>query len=236
MTPPGALDRFRHIAIEGPIGVGKTTLARRLAAHLGAELLLEQPLDNPFLERFYADMPGYAFQAQLAFLFQRVKQMQGLAQRSIFTPSVVSDFMFEKDAIFARLTLGDEEYRLYRSMYEQVARLIVPPDLIVWLQAPPVLLAGRVRQRGITMEQHMPDNYLGRLCNAYAAHFGAEPGGGPPVVAVATDRFDPGRNEADFRTLLVRLAGLPAPLGAVGAVGAVGVLRNDAPTGFATRD
>ena len=208
MTSVTGIDRFRHIAVEGAIGVGKTTLARRLAVYLGAELLLEQPLENPFLERFYADMPGYALQAQLAFLFQRVKQMQALAQRSIFTPNVVSDFMFEKDAIFARLTLGDEEYRLYRSMYEQVARQRVPPDLIVWLQAPPGLLAARIRQRGIAMEQHLPADYLGRLCEAYAGYFGAEPADGPPVVAVATDHFDPGRNEADFRALLARLEAL----------------------------
>ena len=132
--------------------------------------------------------------------------MQGLAQRSIFTPSVVSDFMFAKDAIFARLTLGDEEYRLYRSMYEQVARQVVPPDLIVWLQAPPAVLQGRIRQRAIAMEQHLPADYLERLCNGYAAYFGgSDAAGGPAVLAVATDAFDPGRNDGDLRTLLARL-------------------------------
>ena len=105
------LERFRHIAIEGPIGVGKSSLARRLASHLGAELLLEQPLDNPFLERFYGDMPGYALQVQLAFLFQRVKQVRQLAQPGMFATAIVSDYVFAKDALFARLNLSDDEYR-----------------------------------------------------------------------------------------------------------------------------
>ena len=121
MTDALGLQRFRHIAIEGPIGVGKSTLARKLAAHLGADLMLEQPQENPFLDRFYEDMPGYAFQTQLAFLFQRVKQMQAVAQPGMFANAVVSDFLFEKDAIFARLNLSDDEFRLYFQMYEQVA-------------------------------------------------------------------------------------------------------------------
>src|SRR3954468_10647037 len=115
------LQRFRHIVVEGPIGVGKSSLAARLARHLGAELQLELPAENPFLERFYADMPGYAFQTQLFFLFQRLRQMQALAQPSMFSNAVVSDFLFAKDAIFARLNLGDDEHRLYQQMYAQVA-------------------------------------------------------------------------------------------------------------------
>ena len=110
---PTDLERFRTIVIEGPIGVGKTTLARKLAAHLGTDLLLEKTEDNPYLERFYGDMPGFAFQTQLFFLFQRVKQMQALAQPGMFSVGVVSDFLFAKDALFARLNLSDDEYRLY---------------------------------------------------------------------------------------------------------------------------
>ena len=115
------LERFRHIAVEGPIGVGKSTLAVRLAQHLGAEPMLERPAENPFLQRFYADMPGYAFQTQLFFLLQRWEQMQVLAQPSVFGAAVVSDFMFAKDAIFARLNLSDEEHRLYQQMVAHLA-------------------------------------------------------------------------------------------------------------------
>lgn len=127
--------RFRHIAVEGPIGVGTSTLARRIADHLGAELLLEQPQVNPFLGRFYEDMPGYAFQTQLAFLLQRVKQMQAAAQPGMFLQALVSDLLFRKDAIFARLNLNGDEFRLCAQTYEQVARRVREPDLVVWLQA-----------------------------------------------------------------------------------------------------
>ncbi len=115
------LHRFRHIAIDGPIGVGKSSLARKLAGRLGAELLLERPEDNPFLDRFYDDPCGYAFQAHFAFLFQRVRQMQSLAQPGILTGGVVSDFPFAKDALFARLNLADEEHRIYTRLREELA-------------------------------------------------------------------------------------------------------------------
>ncbi len=125
--------RFPHIAIEGPIGVGKSSLARKLSAHLGSELLLEKADDNPFLERFYADMAGYAFQTQLFFLFQRLKQRRALSQPGMFSHGIVSDFMFAKDAIFARMNLSDDEYGLYAQMYAHAAAQLPPPDLIVWL-------------------------------------------------------------------------------------------------------
>ena len=121
MNADTGLQRFRHIVIEGPIGVGKSSLARRLAEHLKAELLLELPEENPFLGRFYDDMSGYAFQTQLFFLFQRAKQMQAIAQPGMFEHTVVSDFLFAKDALFARLTLSDDEHRLYAQMYAQIA-------------------------------------------------------------------------------------------------------------------
>ena len=147
------LDRFRHIAIEGPIGVGKSSLARRLATHLGAELMLEQPAENPFLPRFYADMPSYALQTQLFFLFQRLKQLQSLAQPSMFSSTIVSDFMFAKDALFARLTLSDDEHRLYTQMHAQIAPQLPEPDLVIWLQASAPTLLRRIRRRGTGMEQ-----------------------------------------------------------------------------------
>ena len=198
------LERFRHIAIEGPIGAGKSSLARRLASHLGAELVLERPQDNPFLERFYGDMPGYALQVQLAFLFQRVKQVRTLAQPGMFAQAVVSDFVFAKDALFARLNLSDDEYRLYAQMHAQVATQVPEPDLVIWLQAGAPTLMQRIRQRGFGAEQGITEAYLQRLCDAYVEYFHAYDAA--PVFAVGTEHFDPVGREADFSTLVERLA------------------------------
>ena len=203
-APAQLSDRSRHIVIEGPIGVGKSSLARRLAEHLGAEMLLEKADDNPFLERFYDDRFGYAFQTQLFFLFQRVKQMQTLSQQGMFSRGVVSDFLFAKDALFARLNLSDEEYRLYAQMYAQVAPSVPEPDLIVWLQATPATLLQRIQQRGIAMEQGIGEDYLQRLCDAYVEHFHSH--AGAPVFGVVTERFNPVDNNADFDLLLDKLS------------------------------
>ena len=207
MNAPGdatGLRRFRHIVIEGPIGVGKSSLARKLAARLGADLLLEQPEENPFLGRFYADMPGYAFQTQLFFLFQRLKQMQAAAQPGMFASAVVGDFLFAKDALFARLTLSDDEFRLYSQMYAQIAPQVREPDLVVWLQASPETLLQRIRRRAIGMELGLTAEYLQRLCDAYVEYFHAY--GGAPVFAIGTEHFNPVERDADFETLLERLA------------------------------
>jgi len=198
------LERFRHIAVEGPIGVGKSTLAARLAQYLGAEPMLERPAENPFLQRFYADMPGYAFQTQLFFLLQRWEQMQVLAQPSVFGAAVVSDFVFAKDAIFARLNLSDEEHRLYQQMVAHLALRVREPDLLIWLQAPTPTLFQRIRRRAISMEQGIAPDYLERLADAYAAHFQAYDGA--PVFAVATEHFNPAERDADFDLLIERLA------------------------------
>ena len=198
------LERFRHIAVEGPIGVGKSTLALRLARHLGAEPLLERPAENPFLQRFYADMPGYAFQTQLFFLLQRWEQMQALAQPSVFGGAVVSDFVFAKDAIFARLNLSDEEHRLYQQMVAHLALRVREPDLVIWLQAPTSTLLQRIRRRAISMEQGIAPGYLERLADAYAVHFQGYDGA--PVFAVATEHFNPAEREADFALLIERVA------------------------------
>jgi deoxyguanosine kinase len=209
MTTANPLHRFRHIAIEGPIGVGKSTLARKLAERLGAELLLEQPQENPFLDRFYKDMPGYAFQTQLSFLFQRVKQMQAAAQPGMFEGGLVSDYLFEKDAIFARLNLGDDEFRLYSQMFSQVATQLRGPDLVIWLQAAPATLLQRIRRRAIPMEQGIAPDYLRRLCDAYAEHFRSAVGA--PVLAVGTEHFDPVEHGVDFEVLVERLAAFRGP-------------------------
>jgi deoxyguanosine kinase len=197
------LGRYRHIAVEGPIGVGKSSLARKLAAHLGARLLLERAEENPYLERFYADGPRYALQTQLAFLLQRARQVQELAQPGMFDTGVVSDFVFAKDALFARLTLSDDEHRLYTRLAAEVLPQPPQPDLVVWLQASPATLLARIRTRGLPMEQGIGEDYLQRLCDAYVDHFAVHDGA--PVLAVVTDEFDPLRRPADLDRLLDRL-------------------------------
>jgi len=198
------LNRFRHIVVEGPIGVGKSSLARKLAQHLRAELLLEQPEENPFLGRFYADMPGYAFQTQLFFLFQRLKQMRAAQQPGMFANALVGDFLFAKDALFARLNLSDDEYRLYAQMYAQVAPQVVEPDLVIWLQAAPATLMQRIARRAIPAERGITSGYLQRLCDAYVEYFYAYDGA--PVFAIGTEHFNPVDRDADFTALLDRLA------------------------------
>lgn len=197
------LERFRHIAIEGPIGAGKSSLARRLAAHLGAELMLERADENPYLERFYADVPGYAFQTQVFFLFQRMRQVRELAQPGLLAPAVVSDFMLAKDALFARMNLSDEEYRLYSQMYAQVSAQLPQPDLVIWLQATPPTLIQRIKQRGIAMEQRIAPEYLQKLCDAYADYF--QSFDGAPLMVVNSENFNPVEREYDFRAFVEAL-------------------------------
>jgi len=211
------LERYRHIAIEGPIGVGKSSLARRLGAHLGADLLLERAEENPFLERFYRDQQAYAFQTQLFFFFQRVKQMQELGQPGMFSKGIVSDFVFAKDALFARMNLDDEEYRLYAQIHAQMAQGLPKPDLIVWLQAEPSTLIQRIRRRAIAMEQNVDEAYLERLCEAYVEHFRSHDGA--PVLTVVTDDFNPVDRAEDFALLLDRLDGFEGPRGVLDPAG-----------------
>lgn len=200
---------LRHIAIEGPIGVGKSTLARLLAERLDAELLLEQPHDNPFLARYYADPPRYAMQTQLAFLFQRLDQARALAQPGMFMPRIVSDFMFAKDALFAQLTLSDDEFRLYRQLHQELAPRLPAPDLVIWLQAPVPRLLGRIAQRGLAMEQGIAAPYLSRLAEAYGAFFEREPA--LPVLAVDTTDFHPAARPADLARLLAAIEAFRGP-------------------------
>ena len=157
MPSHNPLANARHIVVEGPIGVGKTSLAQRLAAHLDAQLLLEQPELNPFLPHFYQDQRRYALQTQLCFLFQRIDQLRDLAQPDFFARPVVADYLIEKDPLFARLTLSDDEHALYRQIYERVAPRTAAPDLVIYLQARPETLIARVRRRGIDMERRIGD-------------------------------------------------------------------------------
>lgn len=206
-----SFERCRHVVIEGPIGVGKSSLARRLAAHLQGELMMEKPQENPFLARFYADGSRYAFQTQMFFLFQRVEQYRELVQPGMFSGPVVSDFLFAKDALFARLTLSDDEYRLYTQMYQHLAPQIPEPDLVIWLQAEPPTLLQRIARRGIEMERSIDAGYLRRLCDAYAEHF--QHYEGAPVLALDTTHFNPVERAADFTRLLDELRGFTGPRG-----------------------
>ena len=160
-----------YIAIEGPIGVGKTTLARNLATTFGYQTLLEEPGENPFLERFYADPVANALPTQLFFLFQRTKQLAAIKQRDMFQPVRVADFLIDKDPIFAAVTLDDDELRLYRMVYEQLTIDTPQPDLVIYLQAPTETLQKRIRGRGLASEQRIASDYLAKLNEAYAGFF-----------------------------------------------------------------
>lgn len=203
------MKRYRHIAVEGPIGAGKSTLASLLAPPLGAELLLERPHENPFLKDFYVDGARYAFQTQLFFLFQRIEQYRALTQPGMFAPLVVSDFMFDKDRLFARLTLSDEEFRLYSQIHAQMAPHMPQPDLVIWLDGPTVALRERIHRRGRPMERRIEGEYLHALGEAYGEYFDAHPA--LPVLMIHIDHFDPLRRPGDVQRLLDHIARFEGP-------------------------
>ena len=163
--------RHRHIVVEGPIGCGKTGLANRLAQRLNASVVLEDPKANPFLPLFYRDMRRYALPTQLFFLFQRVGQLEALKQPDLFARPVVADFTLAKDPLFARLTLDDAEYQLYRQIYEHVKPQVPVPDLVIYLQASVDTLVARVKKRGDPAERGIEEDYLRRLSEAYTGYF-----------------------------------------------------------------
>jgi deoxyadenosine/deoxycytidine kinase len=193
----------RFVVVEGPIGVGKTSLARRLAASFGSDLVLEQGEENPFLERFYRNPRAAAFQTQLYFLFQRARQMQDLRQHDLFQRVRVSDYLLEKDRLFARLTLDDEEFGLYEQVYSKLAIDAPTPDLVVYLQAPVDTLLERIARRGIQYEQMIERRYLERLAEAYARFF-LEFEASPVLIVNAAD-IDPVGSDADYEGLLAEI-------------------------------
>ncbi len=198
------LTGLRYIVVDGPIGVGKTSLARRLAARFGAEPLLEAPADNPFLERFYADPQRHALATQLNFLFQRADQVKRLAQQNLFSRGVVADFLLEKDPLFAALNLSQDELGLYFKIYGFLQPQSPRPDLVIALQASVDTLVDRVRQRGIRYEQRIQPDYLARLTDAYARFFHSFDAA--PILFVNTEGLNFVDEPAHLDLLLQRIA------------------------------
>jgi deoxyguanosine kinase len=196
-------EKYHYIVIEGPIGCGKTTLARKLSDRFPVDLMLENAEANPFLPRFYQDAPRYALPTQLFFLFQRAGQIRDLAQRDMFAKPVVADFFLEKDPLFARMNLNDEEFALYRQMYQQFHLQAPVPDLVIYLQTPVDALLERVSQRGVHYEQGIPREYLARLAEAYSEFFHQYDAA--PLLIVNNEKLNIAENDDALDLLLDRI-------------------------------
>lgn len=193
----------RFIVIEGPIGVGKTTLARRLASTFGSELLLEGAEDNPFLERFYENPRASAFSLQMFFLFQRAQQMQELRQADLFEPVRVADFMLEKDRLFAEMTLDAAELQLYEQTYSLLTMDAPRPDLVIYLQAPVEVLLQRIAKRGRAGEQHIGSDYLHQVVDGYSRFFYDY--AQTPLLIVNAAEIDLAESDDDYLVLLEQI-------------------------------
>jgi len=200
------LEKYRYIAIEGPIGAGKTSLAKRLAARLGGATLLERPDANPFLRRFYLDRARYALPTQLFFLFQRVDQLRNAAQPDLFARLTVADFLLEKDPLFAGLTLAGDELALYQRIYDSLRPQAPVPDLVIYLHAATATLRERVERRGIDYESPISETYLAALADVYGRFFYhyAE----APLLVVNSERLDFVSRDGDLELLVGHIASM----------------------------
>lgn len=195
---------WRYIVVEGVIGVGKTSLTKLLATRLGGRLNLEVVEENPFLAKFYGDREVYAFQTQIFFLLSRFRQQQGLGQQDLFNATLVSDYLFAKDRIFANLNLGDDELALYGHLATILEQRVLKPDLVIYLQARTEVLQQRIRWRGRSFEQDMDPLYLDALNSAYSYFFHHYKDA--PLLVVNTDNLDFVNVPGDFEMLLEQLA------------------------------
>ena len=199
-------DRDRYVVGEGPMGVGKPSLARRLAEHANAVAMLEKPEENPFLARFYEDPLRHALPTQLFFLFQRIGEVSELAQMDLFRTSTIADYLFDKDMLFARLNLSDDEFALYQNIYNNLAPQAPAPDLVIYLQASPETLIERVRGRAINYERPISDSYLARLAQGYSDFFYHYDDA--PVLVVNSENLNFVDDADDFALLLQRIEGM----------------------------
>ena len=194
----------KYIVVEGPIGVGKTHLVKRLAeSFFGSTAILEQPENNPFLEKFYLNPAQSALPTQLSFLMQRVKLSNALQQDDLFSDLQLADFMLEKDRIFANITLDDDELALYNMVYDNLTLQHRTPDLVIYLQASLPVLKSRVSQRGIGYEQYVEDAYLKKLADSYADFFHYYDAS--PLLIVNAEQIDLVNSEADYQNLLEQI-------------------------------
>ncbi|HTO45793.1 MAG TPA: deoxynucleoside kinase [Burkholderiales bacterium] len=200
------MNRHRYIVVEGPIGAGKTSLARLLAERGGAELLLEEPQNNPFLAGFYQDPRRWALATQLFFLFQRANQLSGLSQLDLFERRTVADFLLEKDPLFARINLSDDEFALYQRIYSHLAPQAAVPDLVIYLQAPVDTLMARVRRRAASYERGISEDYLARLTQAYGRFFHEYDAA--PLLIVNSRNLNFVDRPGDFDLLLQRISNM----------------------------